>query len=153
MADLLVNLLALSPIDRPQSEGIEIRRALAPEKHLVTRWVAENFSAAWAGECEAAFARLPVACFLAVKGGGLCGFAAYEATCRNFFGPIGVAPDARGTGTGAALLLTALYAMRSEGYAYAIIGGAGPMEFFKKVAGAVVIAGSEPGIYRGLLRE
>ncbi len=38
-----------------------------------------------------------------------------------------------------------------EGYAYAIIGGAGPTEFYTKAVGAVAIEGSTPGIYRGVL--
>jgi hypothetical protein len=39
-----------------------------------------------------------VACFIAVREGRLCGFAAYEATCRNFFGPLGVAAGDRTSG-------------------------------------------------------
>ena len=59
----------------------------------------------------------------------------------------------RGRGIGKALLLAALNAMRESGYAYAIIGGVGPAEFYEKAVGAVLIEGSSPGIYRGLLRE
>jgi hypothetical protein len=36
----------------------------------------------------------------------------------------------------------------SAGYAYAIIGGAGPTAFYAKTVGAVAIEGSTPGIYR-----
>lgn len=43
--------------------------------------------------------------------------------------------------------------MREQGYAYAIIGGVGPVEFYAKTVGAVVIEGSDPGIYRGMIRE
>lgn len=144
---------ALEPaLERARGEGCDVRRALAPEKHLVARWVHEHFSPAWASECEAGFGRVPLACFIAVRGARLCGFAAYEATCRNFFGPLGVLPECRGAGLGAALLLTSLHAMRAEGYAYAIIGAAGPAEFFEKLAGAIPIPGSEPGIYRDMLR-
>jgi ribosomal protein S18 acetylase RimI-like enzyme len=154
--DLLVRLYDLpSPapaIERAASAGVEIRPALAPEKHVVTRWVAEHFSAAWASECEAAFAREPVACLVAVKGNALCGFAAHEATCRGFFGPLGVHREWRGQHLGAALTLAALHSMRARGYGYAIIGSAGPVEFFRRLVDAQPIAGSEPGVYRGLLR-
>lgn len=34
-----------------------------------------------------------------------------------------------------------------HGYGYAIVGNAGPTEFFRKVVGAIEIPGSEPGIY------
>jgi len=158
VADLLVRLLdlpELSPaLERVRAEGVEVRRALAPERHIVVRWVAATFSAAWASECETAFARQPLACFVALQQQQqLCGFAVYEATCRNFFGPLGVTSETRNRHIGVALLLASLHAMRNEGYAYAIIGGAGPVSFFEKVVGAVPIAGSEPGIYRGMLRS
>lgn len=152
VGDLLVRLYALQPLTSATVEGVDVRRAIAPEKHLVTRWVAEHFSPAWASECEVAFAHVPLGCFLAVREGRLCGFAAYDATCRNFFGPLGVSPQDRTSGIGSALSLAALHAMRDEGYAYAIIGGAGPTAFFERLVGAQLIPGSEPGIYRGMLR-
>ena len=49
------------------------------------------------------------------------------------------------------LLLSALHAQRAQGYAYSIIGGVGPAEFYGKAVGAVVIADSTPGIYDGML--
>lgn len=140
----------------PESKNISnvtIRRALAPEKQIVLRWVEENFSAHWASECDVSFSRQPVSCFLAIEEKQVVGFACYEATCKNFFGPTGVLETQRGRGIGKALLLAALNAMRESGYAYAIIGGVGPAEFYEKAVGAVLIEGSSPGIYRGLLRE
>jgi hypothetical protein len=38
--------------------------------------------------------------------------------------------------------------MRLKGYGYAIIGMAESQDFYKKVAGAVEIPDSSPGIYR-----
>ena len=42
-------------------------------------------------------------------------------------------------------------ALREEGYGYAIIGGAGPVDYYKKVCGAEIIEGSIPGIYKDLI--
>lgn len=151
MADLLVRLYDL-PAPEPAPASLEIRRPLTAEHRIVIDWVERHFSRAWADECSAAFARQPVACFLAVESGQIVGFVAYEATARNFLGPLGVASAARGRGAGRALLLAALQAMRAEGYAYAIIGGVGPAEFFERTVGAIPIPGSTPGIYRGMLR-
>jgi len=164
MADLVVRLYDLPPaaplVEALAAAGVTVRRALAPEREAVVAWARAHGSAGWASECEVAFARVPLACFVAVEqaaapGGGadIVGFACYEATCRDFFGPELVRPDRRGRGIGGALLLSALGAMRAEGYAYAIIGWADNVDFYARAAGAVVIAGSDPGIYpRPLLR-
>ena len=151
MTDMLVKLYALPPL-APLTAGLArhnvvIRRPLAYEKPLVKEWVDALFGAGWASECETAFSRLPVACFIATQGGEIGGAACYDCTCRNFFGPIGVAPAWRGRRIGGALLLPCLHAMAAEGYAYAIIGDAGPKAFFTRWAAAVAIEGSTPGIY------
>jgi GNAT superfamily N-acetyltransferase len=156
MADLLVRLYdlpAASPaIEALAGQGIGVRRAMASERAAVVEWMRANGSAGWAGECEAAFARLPLACFVAVAeqrppADRLLGVACYEATCRNFFGPEPVHPDWRGRGIGRALLLSALESMRAEGYAYAIIGWAASVDFYRRAVGAVPIEGSSTGIY------
>ena len=156
MADLLVRLYALPPIAPAiaalDAQGIEVRRALATERPQVTQFAREHGSEGWAAECDAAFARVPLACFVAAERNvdgsqTLIGFACYEATCRNFLGPELVHPTVRGRGIGKALVLAALHAMRGEGYAYAIIGWASSVDFYRKAVGATVIDGSEPGIY------
>ena len=156
MTDMLVKLYELPELApvlvKQQAEGIDVRRALAAEKHLIANWVRVNFSATWGSECEVALSHHPVSCFVAVHEGQLVGFACHEATCRGFFGPIGVAESARVKGTGKALLLACLHDMWTQGYGYAIIGGVGPIEFYEKVVGATVIENSTPGVYRGVLR-
>ncbi|MBP1992690.1 GNAT family N-acetyltransferase [Paenibacillus eucommiae] len=155
MPDMLVKLYELpasGPLVQKLSEsGIEIRRALAPEKHVVVEWVRQMFNEGWASECEVAFSRLPVSCYIAVENKKILGFACYDSTCKNFFGPTGVDETYRGKSIGKALLLESMHAMSGEGYAYAVIGGAGPIDFYAGAVGAVEIAGSVPGIYRGLL--
>jgi predicted N-acetyltransferase YhbS len=153
--DMLVKLYDLphsgAALERMDEQGIHIRRALAPEKHKIAAWVRENFGEGWASEAEIGFARQPISCFIAVKEGRIVGFACHDATCRNFFGPTGVAPEVRKGGVGTALLFACLEAMRQQGFGYAIIGGAGPTAYYAKAVGAVPIEGSEPGVYRGLL--
>jgi GNAT superfamily N-acetyltransferase len=155
MPDMLVKLYALPEagplLARLGAEGVEVRRALAPEKERVVGWVRQQFGGGWASECEVAFARQPIGCFVAVAEGKVVGFACHDATYRNFFGPTGVERAQRGRGMGQALLLACLHAMAAQGYAYAIIGGVGPAEFYAKTVGATLIEGSEPGIYRGML--
>jgi hypothetical protein len=148
MTDMLVRLYDLPPM--PSDE--RIRRGLVPEKHLVTTWVGEHFSGYWQSESEVAFSRQPVSCFLAVEDNVLLGFGCYDTTSRGFFGPTGVSEAARGCGLGKLLLLACLHDMLAQGYGYAIIGGVGPVDFYQKVVGAVVIDNSTPGVYKGLLR-
>lgn len=151
MSDMLVPLYHL-PEKVPYKNGdITIRRAIAPEKKAVIDWVREKFNQRWADECEVAFSRQPVSVFIAHKEKTILGFACYEATYRNFFGPTGVDESFRGQGIGTALMLECLHAMAAEGYAYAIIGSAGPKEFYKKTVGAIEIPNSTPGIYKGMI--
>lgn len=138
-------------LQQQREAGVDIRRALAPEKRIVSDWIYTHFGTYWASECEVAFSRQPVSCFVAIKDGELLGFACHDVTCKNFFGPTGVIEACRGRGIGKALLLVCLQAMQEQGYAYAIIGGVGPAEFYKKVVGAIDIEGSDPGIFKGLL--
>ena len=42
--------------------------------------------------------------------------------------------------------------MREMGYVYAIIGAAGPVRFYQKTVGAIIIPDSEPGIYTDALK-
>lgn len=161
MPDMLVKLYELPPLEQElaslKKQGVELRRGLVPEKHVVSEWVRTHFNAHWASECEASYSRQPVSVFVAVaaesnQADSLLGFACYDAVMKGFFGPTGVHPDARGKGIGRALLLAALHGLKEEGYAYGIIGGAGPLDFYAKTVGAVAIDGSVPGIYRGMLR-
>ena len=154
MFDMLVRLYALPDpgvaIAHAASRGVAIRRPEAGERDRVVEWVRSAFSPGWAAECAVAFSMHPPACFIAMRDDALVGFACHDCTRRNFFGPAGVRDDVRGRGIGAALTLATLAAMREAGYAYAIIGGVGPASFYERVAGAVPIAGSTPGIYAGV---
>ena len=115
--------------------------------------MAEQFTDGWSCECEIAFSHQPVACTVATHEDRLLGFSCHGVICPDFLGPIGVVPEWRRHHVGKALLLASLEALRAQGYAYAIIGWAGPVAFFEKSVGAMLIAGSEPGIYRGVLKE
>ena len=151
MADLLVNLLKLPPVE-PLDAKVLIRRAQPFELSIVRQFIQKNFSATWADEASVGFANKPVSVFIAAIDQRLVGFAAYECTRRGFFGPTGVVDSARELGIGKALLLSSLTALRELGYVYAIIGAAGPVRFYQKTVGAIVIPDSEPGIYSDQLK-
>jgi GNAT superfamily N-acetyltransferase len=154
MPDMLVRLYDLPPLEpalaAAEVRGVSVRRAAAYEKTQVLDWTRAVFPH-WADEVDVSFGHRPIGCFLAVEAGSVLGFAVIDATAPDFFGPTGVLEARRGEGLGRVLLLAALHAQRAKGYAYAIIGGAGPTGFYEKAVGAVAIDGSTPGIYGGRL--
>ena len=153
---MLVNLLKLPQLEPGLQEmadtRILIRHAQPFEITLVRSFIEKNFSVAWADEVSVGFASKPISVFIATLEKEIVGFAAYECTRRGFFGPTGVVENARGQGVGKALLLASLWGLREMGYVYGIIGRAGPIEFYRKAIGAVVIPDSDPGIYVDLLK-
>ena len=152
MPDLLVNLLKL-PATAETAQDFLVRRAQPFELSIVRTFVAEKFSPRWADEISIGFTRQPVSVFIATKEKQVIGFAGYECTRRGFFGPMGVAESAQHEGIGKALLLAALASLREMGYVYAIIGAAGPVRFYQKAVGAIVIPDSEPSIYTDILKS
>lgn len=158
MKDMLVRLIGLPDCSETEKqlakkESIVFRRAIAPEKHLVTTWVQQHFGDYWQSEVEVAFSRQPVTCWIAHRGNDILGFACYESTARNFFGPTGTLETERGKGIGKVLLIKSLQSMKEMGYAYAIIGGVGPAEFYQKAVDAKLIDKSESSIYENLIRK
>jgi predicted N-acetyltransferase YhbS len=151
MPDMLVNLVKLAPLEPVLSElrqaGVIVRRAQPHEITSVRDFVLANFAAGWADEITVGYSNKPVSVLIAIRDESLIGFGAYECTRRGFFGPTGVSEKERGRGIGKALLIACLWGLREMGYAYAIIGGAGPTEFYERAVGATVIPDSAPGIY------
>lgn len=159
MPDMLVKLYEL-PSDEDILEelsklGIVVKRPIGPEKISIVEWVRAQFGKNWASEIDMTFSNKPISCFVAIdttNDNEIVGFACYDATARGFFGPTGVNPTYRGKGIGTALLLACLKDMYSVGYAYAIIGDAGPTEYYKKTVGAVEIPNSHPGVYKNMTK-
>jgi predicted N-acetyltransferase YhbS len=154
MKDMLVRLYELPgtciELDQLRHE-VDFRRPLAAEKYLVEEWVEQHFGKGWRSEVEVSFSRVPISTFIAIKDQEIIGFCTYDAAYLNFLGPMGVIENVRLKGLGKSLLYLALCAMREMGYAYAIIGGVGPEQFYANTFGAEVISGSDPGIYKGIL--
>jgi predicted N-acetyltransferase YhbS len=154
--DYLVNLSLLNTdaglAARMKNNGVTIRRPLAPEAKLVTKWVADEFGDGWSSETAVALTRQPPTCFIATRNQRLVGFACHESIARGFFGPTGVEEQSRGLGIGHALLLACLLDLRTMGYGYAIIGDVGPAAFYEKAVGAMPIPNSAPGVYAGMLK-
>ena len=157
--DMLIKLYAQLASDETASRSksdasaATLRKPIGSEHTTIVAWVAGRFSAGWASEAQVALANRPVSLWIAVQNTELLGFACYDATALGFFGPIGVAAAARRKGLGAALLRACLQDMRAVGYGYAVAGGVGAPEFFRRAAGAIDIPDSTPGVYAGHLTQ
>ncbi len=157
MPDMLVHLLKMLPVEPLLSElraqGVVIRRAHPFEITPIREFIETHFSTGLADEITPCYSRQPISLYIAIRAGRVIGFGAYEATQRGFFGPTGVAEAERGKNIGKALLLACLWGLRESGYAYGIIGGVGPADFYTRVCGATLIPDSTPGIYSDMLKR
>ena len=156
MSDMLVNLTILDRYtqDLPDlnKEGINVRRAMPYDRTHILEFVNKHFGAGWASEVQMSFSQHPVTCYIATYESSIVGFAAFECTSRDYFGPTGVDEAFRKRGIGQLLLVRSMQALREMGYAYAVIGGAGPQDFYKRCVGAILIEDSSPGVYVDMLK-
>ena len=155
--DRIVRLYNLPSVDerllRLAKQKINIRRARTYEKHLVLDWIKKSFSRGWADECEVCFHHPHVTCFIATHNSNIIGFCCYEATYKNFVGPMGVQDGFKGKQIGTALFYSCLYGMEELGYAYAIIPDVDAnIKFFSKIVHLDEIKDSEQGIYTDRLQ-
>lgn len=157
MADMLVKLydipFSYALEERLSEEGIRIKKALAPDRSRIIEFSKICAKDDYSDEVNAAFCNNPITCYIATKEKKIIGFACYEATAKNFFGPMAVLDSERKKGVGKALLLRSLGSMQELGYAYAIIGwpAKSAVEFYKKCAGAVMIDESSSGVYKRMI--
>jgi GNAT superfamily N-acetyltransferase len=157
MTDMLVKLYdlpeSLTSFSNLVPPEIKIRKPMGSEKSLIVQWVRENFGEFWASETDITFSRSPISCYIAQHDKQLVGFACYDAAALGYFGPTGVAESFQRQGIGKALMLACLLEMKLKGYGYAVIGWAGPQEFYEKAVGAIVIPDSTPGIWKDWLGD
>jgi len=118
--------------------SVKIKRASSEESELVGKWVEEKFSPFWRVETEMALAAEDGGVLVAESHGNIVGFSAYGALRPDFFGPIGVEPDARGGGIGTVLLFDTLTSMRGEGVRVVTIPWTTHLTFYAQI----------PGVYR-----
>lgn len=156
MPDMLVKLYHIPPYEdlmmKLKKEHILIKRAMSADLTLIRSFITDHFSTGWADETTKAILSSPSTCYIATENGKIVGFAAYDATAKGFFGPTGVDKSMRGKGVGKALYLKCLTSMYEAGYAYGIIGDAGPADFYAKISDTMIIPDCWPGEYQNLVR-
>ena len=135
------------------SHQLFVDNSLAPDRSKIIAFARTCAKDDYSDEVRAAFSNNPVTCYIATRERELIGFACYEATARNFFGPMAVLESERKKGVGKALLLKALESMRELGYAYAIIGWPtkSAVSFYKKCVDAILIDEKSSGVYKRMI--
>ncbi|MFE8697625.1 GNAT family N-acetyltransferase [Cytobacillus sp. FJAT-53684] len=131
----------LSQYHFPQIDLNIVRKVTISDYSRLIQFVETNFSSEWSQTIKDGFLKSDPSIYIAVAGEEIIGFAAFDVYKgrKCYFGPMGVSKSNRIKGVGTILLHHCLKEMKEIGYEYAIIGGAGPIEFYEKACHAVVI--------------
>ncbi|HEY7271516.1 MAG TPA: GNAT family N-acetyltransferase [Actinoplanes sp.] len=122
---------------RLADRGIAVHRATPDDLAGLVEFALAKFGSGWAGEITHSVGRPGAGCHLAMTDGGeILGFAAYGSSRPSWFGPMGTAPAARGTGIGSVLLRRCLADQKAAGHDRVQIGWVGPVPFYSATVGA-----------------
>ncbi|MER5610380.1 GNAT family N-acetyltransferase [Micromonospora tulbaghiae] len=139
-ADLSEGSAALRPTgaaeQRLAGRGVTVRRAGADDLPALAAFARSTFGGAWDGELAGSVGRPDAGVHLAERDGEILGFAAYGSARPSWFGPMGTAPAAEGSGIGGVLLRRCLRDQAAAGITAAQIGWVGPVPFYSNAAGA-----------------
>lgn len=139
--DLAVDLKNFVPIYN--NLVCTIRRASSSDFEKLARFVKDEFGERWLHSIDYGLRtykeKVPI--YIAQQEEAIVGFACYDVVRgkKGLFGPMGTAKQNRVKGVGKELLHHCLYHMKQEGYEYAIIGQAGPIEFYERSCNARLI--------------
>ncbi|MFU8853306.1 GNAT family N-acetyltransferase [Micromonospora sp. SL1-18] len=116
--------------------GVTVRRAERGDLPALAAFARTTFGGAWDSELAGSLDRPEGGAHLAERDGEILGFAAYGSTRPSWFGPMGTAPAAEGSGIGGVLLRRCLRDQAATGLNTAQIGWVGPVPFYANAAGA-----------------
>ncbi|MFJ8239347.1 GNAT family N-acetyltransferase [Bacillus tropicus] len=139
--DLAVDLKGFVPIYNDLT--CTVRKANASDFEQLASFVEAEFGERWLHSIEYGFRtykeNLPI--YIAEQEEVIVGFACYDVVRgkKGLFGPMGTAKQNRVKGVGKQLLHCSLHSMKQEGYEYAIIGQAGPIEFYERCCNARLV--------------
>ncbi|UOQ85756.1 GNAT family N-acetyltransferase [Gracilibacillus salinarum] len=126
----------------PDNHFKNIKRLTAKNYDHLYDFINENFAKDWLNTYQKAIKAGKTTIYIACNDDDkIIGFAAYDIvrTKKGLFGPMGVSKKNRTLGVGSSLLHHCLKDMKEIGYEYAIIGEAGPQEFYEKTCNARLI--------------
>ncbi|PGH41344.1 GNAT family N-acetyltransferase [Micromonospora sp. WMMA1996] len=121
---------------RLAGRGVTVRRAGPADLPALTAFARATFGGTWDGELAGSVGRPDAGAHLAERDGEILGFAAWGSARPSWFGPMGTAPAAEGSGIGGVLLRRCLRDQAASGIGAAQIGWVGPVPFYSGAAGA-----------------
>ncbi|MET3195649.1 GNAT family N-acetyltransferase [Bacillus sp. OAE603] len=138
--DMIVSLKNYS-FPNIQSNNLTYRKAKQSDALSLKNFVKKEFGNGWLDSIENGFSTEEIPIYIALDDNDVVGFACFDVVRRKkgLFGPMGTTFSNRIKGIGYNLLHFCLSDMKEIGYEYAIIGEAGPLEFYEKACKAVVI--------------
>ncbi|MBN9654041.1 GNAT family N-acetyltransferase [Halobacillus sp. GSS1] len=139
--DLFVNLDHFKKHYGSRISNHCIRRAAHSDLMGLKSFVIHEFGKRWLQHINAMTEKEVLPVYIAIYGEEIIGFACYD-TVRNkkgLFGPMGTSHKKRRNAVGRDLLFKCLNEMAELGYEYAVIGEAGPIEFYEKACDAKLL--------------
>ncbi|MFI7217656.1 GNAT family N-acetyltransferase [Micromonospora maritima] len=121
---------------RLAGRGVTVRRAGPADLPALAAFARATFGGTWDGELAGSLGRPDAGAHLAERDGEVLGFAAWGSARPSWFGPMGTAPAAEGSGIGGVLLRRCLRDQAAAGIGAAQIGWVGPVPFYSGAAGA-----------------
>ncbi|PTA43253.1 GNAT family N-acetyltransferase [Micromonospora sp. RP3T] len=121
---------------RLAERGVTVRRAVPTDLPALEAFARATFGGVWDGELAGSVGRPDAGTHLAERDGEILGFAAYGSARPSWFGPMGTAPAAEGSGIGGVLLRRCLRDQAAAGLTEAQIGWVGPVPFYSNAVGA-----------------
>ncbi|MDQ0158922.1 GNAT family N-acetyltransferase [Alkalibacillus salilacus] len=121
--------------------NITFRKVEKYDAKALKNFVEKEFGNGWLDSIESGLLNKNVPIFIALDDEEIVGFACFDVVRnkKRLFGPMGTSFSKRGQGIGYTLLHLCLNEMDGIGYEYAVIGEAGPIEYYEKACNAVVI--------------
>ena len=118
-----------------------VRRAEVTDREALYNFIVREFNEQWANNVINGLDIEKPSVFIATKGNEILGFGAYDVVRgkKGLFGPMGIKKECRVKNIGYSILHNCLRDMKEIGYEYIIIDDAGPIEFYEKSCGAVLI--------------
>ncbi|WP_459501321.1 GNAT family N-acetyltransferase [Bacillus sp. C1] len=140
--DMIVNLNSYEIPASTKYAVCHVRRAVQSDLEELLQFVMFEFGERWVKTVNKGFQEykeLPI--YIAKQNEKMSGFACYDIVRgkKGLFGPMGIAKNNRVKGMGKELLHRCLAEMKQIGYEYAVIGQAGPIEFYERMCNAQLI--------------